>query len=197
MPGSSLLQSRVRPQPEDPDGTLMHRIISDDEDAMAIMIHRHQAPLVRYALAIAKTLDTAEDAVQEAFVRLWENRKGWTPGGSVKAHLYQVVKHLLLGQVRHLEVQRRTEANVRGLLTPRLPTPFEVTADEELKTAVRQALLQLPPRRREALVLVRLQGLSLAEAAERMGLSRQTVSNHISMALDDLREALDEYHNDP
>lgn len=197
MQSSTVIQQHLRSTSDEPDAVLMQRISADDEAALATIILRHRNPLVRYALAIGKAPDVAEDAVQEAFVRLWENRKRWTPGGSVKAHLYQIVKHLLLGQVRHMEVRRRTESHVRKAITPRIPTPFDVTADEELKSAIRAALERLPARRRQALVLVRLQGLSLSEAAETMGLSRQTVANHISLALDDLEKSLGDFRNQP
>ena len=43
---------------------------------------------------------------------------------------------------------------------------------------------------------MRLQGLSLAEAADKMGLSRQTVANHISLALENLEDALEEYRDE-
>jgi RNA polymerase sigma-70 factor (ECF subfamily) len=69
---------------------------------------------------------------------------------------------------------------------------LEILTQKELRTALWTAIDALPARRREALVLVRIQGLSLDEAAQRMALSRQTVANHISLALENLEELLRE-----
>lgn len=175
---------------DEADGALMERVRSDDEGALDVIIQRHWGPLVSYATGMVRTADAAEDIVQETFVRLWTRRKRWAPGGSLRAYLYRTAHNLMLGQVRHLRVQQRTEPDVRSSLEPPGPSPLEEAADEELRAALRAAVDALPPRRREALVLVRFQGLSLEEAAAHMHLSRQTVANHISLALDDLAETL-------
>ena len=53
-----------------------------------------------------------------------------------------------------------------------------------------QAIRDLPPRRREIFTLIRERGFSYAEIAEIMQISRQTVANHMSLALNDLRVLL-------
>jgi RNA polymerase sigma-70 factor, ECF subfamily len=176
-----------------PDSVLMELISSDDEAALNAIVERHRPPLTAYATGIVRAVDIAEDIVQETFVRLWEHRKRWTPGGSVQAYLYRTARNLVLGRARSLEVQRRTEPEVRAAMHSIPISPLDDAARDELRTALGQALEKLPPRRREALILVRIQGLSLAEAAEKMGLSRQTVANHISLALDDLEIALKDF----
>jgi RNA polymerase sigma factor (sigma-70 family) len=142
---------------------------------------------------VVRVLDIAEDIVQETFVRLWENRKRWTPGGSVQAYLYRTARNLVLGRARSLEVQRRKEPEVRTAMHATPASPLDEAAREEMKAVLNAALEALPPRRRQALILVRMKGRSLAEAAEEMGLSRQTVANHIALALDDLEVALKDF----
>jgi RNA polymerase sigma-70 factor (ECF subfamily) len=95
--------------------------------------------------------------------------------------------------LRHLEVRRRTEPEIRRALEAPSATPLDELTEQELRAAVWRALDLLPPRRREALVLVRLRGKSLEQAAGEMGLSRQTVANHISLALGDLESILKGY----
>ncbi len=60
-----------------------------------------------------------------------------------------------------------------------------------MRTVVMEALSRLPERRREVFVLVRQQGMSYREASAILGLSQQTVANHMSLALADLRRALE------
>jgi RNA polymerase sigma-70 factor (ECF subfamily) len=63
----------------------------------------------------------------------------------------------------------------------------------ELKRLAAAAVAGLPPKRREVFRLVREEGLSYKEVAEALGLSPQTVANHMSLALADLRATLRPY----
>lgn len=181
------------PQSDQIDTVLMERMRSGDDGALNAIVERHRGPLISYSLRIVRTMDVAEEVVQEAFVRLWENRSRWKSGGSVRGYLFKTARNLGLGRLRHLEVRRRVEPEVRMEMTSSPPSPLDVVVDEELRQALRSAVERLPARRRLALSLVRFQGYSLDEAAERMGLSRQTVANHVSLALDDLAEALKKF----
>jgi RNA polymerase sigma-70 factor (ECF subfamily) len=69
-------------------------------------------------------------------------------------------------------------------------TPDRDVELSELNQAVAKAVRELPPRCREVFKLARESGFSYAEIAEIMGLSRQTVANHLSLALSDLRVML-------
>jgi RNA polymerase sigma-70 factor (ECF subfamily) len=174
------------------DCILMDRVKAGDESALNEIVQRHWDPIVSYSTRIVGTVDTAEEVAQETFVRLWQTRTRWAPGGSVRSFLFRTARNLGLGILRHFEVRRRAEPEVRQALTLDNPTPLEILAQKEMRTALWTAIDALPARRREALVLVRIQGLSLDEAAQRMALSRQTVANHISLALEDLEELLRE-----
>jgi RNA polymerase sigma-70 factor, ECF subfamily len=177
------------------DAAVMQRMQSGDASALPILMERHWTPLVAYAGRVLRRHDDAEDIVQEAFVRLWDNRAHWKPGGSVRSYLFTTARNLMLGWFRHLEVRQRTEPEVRTHLSSVTETPLQSTARSELREALIGALEALPPRRREALVLVRIKGYSLAETAEIMKLSRQTVANHVSLALDDLEKLLGDFRD--
>lgn len=184
-------RTRERPEagarPTDP--RLMRSISSGDPDALQALMDRHWGGLVRYAERMLRCPDAAEDVAQEVFVRVWEHRSRWTPGGSVQGYLYRIARNLVLQRSRHLEVRDRTEPEVRrraGTVT----TPVEDAVHGELRAAFREALDDLPERRREAFLLVRMRGLSLREAGEVMGLTRRTVANHVYLAAGDLETAL-------
>lgn len=172
------------------DGALMERLRAGDGEALTVIVERHWSPLVAYSTRMVGSVDAAEEVVQETFVRLWEGRKRWNPGGSLQGFLFRTARNIGLALTRHLEVRRRTEPAVRQVLDAQPPSPLQHAADQEIQNAVRVALSGLAPRRREAIELVRLRGLSLDEAAELMGLSRQTVANHVSLGLSDLAFAL-------
>lgn len=177
------------PQPSDSD--LLASILREDETALQLLIDRYWAALFRYA-ARSLASDDAKDVAQEVFIRVWESRKSWEPTGTVKAYLYRIARNLILGRIRHQVVVDRTANDLEASYVKAL-SPLASAADQEFRSALMRALDALPQRRREALILVRLEGFSLEEAAELMDLSRQTVSNHITLAMQDLAKSLVNY----
>lgn len=176
------------------DRELMERLAEGDDDALDLLMGRYWTPLVRYAARILLSEDGAEDTVQGAFVTVWEERTKWRPVGTPQAYLYRVVRNLALQERRHWDVRERTASEVARRRQPG-STPFETAARVELREALRRAISELAPRRREAFVLVRYHDLSLREVAEVMGISVQTVANHVSLAAADLRHALSPFED--
>jgi RNA polymerase sigma-70 factor, ECF subfamily len=172
------------------DVALLDRIRASDSDALEAAMKRHWTPLMRYAAGLATDEDTAEDAVQEAFIRLWARRKHWTMSRSLRGLLFRVVRNRLLNQRRSAQVRSRWMERLSRRPARPPSTPDQVTELKDLSAAVTSALAALPLRRREAFVLIRYSGLSYREAAEVMGVSPQTVANQMSAALTTLREAL-------
>lgn len=171
------------------DGELMRAIRRDDRAALGSLMERHWSPLLGHVLRQVEGPDEAEDVVQEVFVRVWERREQWRPGGSVQAYLYRIARNLLVDRSRRAEVRERHTASIR-LLARRVSTPAEEAALTDLREAFEDALSTLPERRREAFLLIRFQGLTLKEAAEVMDLRPRTVANHVYLAATDLEEAL-------
>lgn len=141
-------------------------------------------PLCMYALRILGDTDAADDAVQQAFVSVWERVAA---GGGIenpRAYLYRAVRnealHILPSDLRE-----------------KLDTAPEVT-DECMDTSERDAALwkavdSLPTRCREVFLAAKRDGLTHAEIAEDMGISEKTVEAQITKALRRLREALHPY----
>lgn len=171
------------------DPELMLQLRDGSTSALETLMGRYWSPLLRYAARLVDSLDTAEDVVQGAFATVWNERAQWKPTGTVQALLYRIVRNGALKERRRSEVRERKAPDIARRYRP-VPTPFEVTAEEELHQALKRTIHALPPRRREAFVLTRYHQLSLAEVAGVMGVSTQTVANHVSMAVAELRRAL-------
>ncbi len=168
---------------------LMVALRDGQVEALQKLMDRFWDGLLAYSLRMLGRPDEAEDVAQEVFVAVWEHRTRWTPDGSVQAYLYRIARNLVLRRSRHTEVRVRTESEVRRRV-PRVMTPMEEASYAECRAALERALAALPTRRREAFSLVRLQGLSLGEAAEVMGVSRRTITNHVYMAVKELEVEL-------
>jgi RNA polymerase sigma-70 factor (ECF subfamily) len=125
---------------------------------------------------------------QEAFLRVWSRRSGLKEDGSLRSFLYTIVRNLCLDELRRQD--RRTRAQREGPPPASPRTPYEDVHGAELQRAAAAAVARLPEKRQEVFRLVREEGLSYKEVADVLGLSSQTVANHMSLALADLRASL-------
>ncbi|MXX54294.1 MAG: sigma-70 family RNA polymerase sigma factor [Gemmatimonadetes bacterium] len=148
--------------------------------------------LVRYAASQLGDVEVARDVVQEAFIQVWERRRGWQPRGSARAYLYRIVRHLVIDEKRKQGVRRRWAEGQRLVDAPRPATPAEELDAKVLADAFEAAVASLPDRRREVFELVFQRGLSHAEAAAVLDISAQTVANQMSAALRSVRRAIKE-----
>jgi len=174
------------------DDALMTGLKAGDASALASLMERYWFPIVRFVARSGDGWDEAEDTAQEVFVRLWRDRATWRSGGSVRAYLYQVARNLIVDRARRAEVRTRSTDEARRVVG-RVATPVEEAMRGELRADFEAALAALPERRRQAFVLVRLEGLTLKEAAEVMDLTPRTIANHVYLAATDLADALREH----
>lgn len=131
----------------------------------------------------------AKDIAQSVFIKLWEKRS--LIAGTVKdfdSYLFRMTKNEALNYLsRH--ARDYTE------LQPDLPVPSQSNAFSELEAAETEHLIDLalksmPPQRKRAFLLSRIQGLSYKDIAKEMDISSKTVEKHISSALKDLKKTL-------
>jgi RNA polymerase sigma-70 factor (ECF subfamily) len=158
---------------------------------LAELMRRHWRPVVGYAAQIDP--DNAEDIAQETFLRARAHAALWRPLGSVRSYLLQIARNLALNE-------RRRQRNFRAALSaaPRRSfrseaTPSELLEESEIRAAIQRAVDAMPERRREAFALVRFGGLSYRDSASVMGTSAQTIANHVSAALADIRRAIEPF----
>jgi len=168
----------------------LERIRAGDAEALGELMRDARAPLLRHLGSIAGSADAAEDAAQEAFVRLWERREHWQDG-SARALVFRIGRNLALDAARRGQVRARRSRHP-PVGPPGPATPEEELARAEVRARVEAALAGLAQRRREVFELVRFGGLTYQEVAEALELSPQTVANHMSFALRDLRSELAE-----
>lgn len=144
--------------------------------------------LIRYFAAKLGSPALAEDLVQELYLKLHAE-----PAGAVtepKAWLYRVGANLLIDMRRSAVRSAKREqawADIDGMASEERASP-EPSAEQTV--AARQRLMQLlavvdrmPPRMAQAFRLHRLENLSQAQTADRMGISVKAVEKHLSAAL--------------
>lgn len=168
---------------------MLTRIRSGDREAFASLVAETWVDLVEHLTWILGSRAGAEDAAQEALIRVWEHRERWREG-SARALVFRIGRNLALDARRSAKVRRRWASALGREPAPSADGPEEATRWSEYECRIRDALAALSPGRREVVELIRLRGLSHREAAEALEISEQTVANRMTLALADLRTLL-------
>lgn len=144
--------------------------------------------LCRYAFSIVKDFDQAEDIVQSMFMKLWEKRESLEITGSVRSYMFRSVYNQCINQLEHRAIKGKYDESIRveAARDEQQPDVFP----EELEQNIRKAVEALPPQCRSIFIMSRYEELRYSEIAERLGISVNTIQNHVSKALKLLREAL-------
>ena len=178
--------------PDKDDQELLALIQDGSHQAFAELVQRHTERFYRLAYRYAQNRETAEDLVQDAFVRLWENPASWRPDRNSKftTWFYRIVVNLCL------DWQKKKRPFP---LDENMPLADErESADEAMIRSQEQRLLEkeiaaLPERQRMALNLCFDEGLSNQEAAEAMGVNLKALQSLIMRAKTTLKERMKAY----
>jgi RNA polymerase sigma-70 factor (ECF subfamily) len=173
------------------DHELALRLRRGDSAALNAVLETHWTPLVDYVASLGVDRDTAEDVVQQTFVRLWERRKALKVEGSLCGLLFRIARNLCFDGCRRRKAHERAVRSSVDLVVSQ--TPHEDFVRREFQSILEAAIDALPQRRREVFLLVRHHGFSHREVADALDLAPQTVANHLGLALADLRVALAPY----
>lgn len=159
----------------------------------------HRAALVDYASPIVGCRATAEDVVQEAFMRFAAPGAQTTPEAAVKRpinYLYRIVKNLAIDCVRRISSQApRNQAmpnDFLDLVASDTPTPEDEALYKQELDIVQRAIRELPERTQRAFEMYRLEGLPLREVAARLDISITLVHQLVQKAVTHCANRLDE-----
>lgn len=146
--------------------------------------------LRRYARALLRDRDAADDLVQDCLERALSRLDNWQTGESPRRWLFTIMHHLFIDQMR--KVDRRGEAAMLSLDTDEaLSAPAE-QLDTVASREIVNALHAISPERRAALVMVSIEGFSYAEAANMLGVPAGTLMSRISRGREELRGLLED-----
>jgi RNA polymerase sigma-70 factor (ECF subfamily) len=171
------------------DRARLQKIQSGDEGAYDAAFRSWYPVLVRVATALLRDPDAAEEVAQDVMMELWRRRHALDADVSLGGYLLRSVRNRSLNQLRHLKVRKQSESAVEALYDAPAGADQPIVA-QELATAARQAIAELPPRCREVFELSRVHGLKYAQIAEALDISQKTVEAQMSKALKVLRERL-------
>jgi RNA polymerase sigma-70 factor, ECF subfamily len=188
----------------DPDIRLMLRVRDDDQAAFSELVKAYQYRLVGIMYHLIGNTEESEDLAQEVFLRVYRNRKKYTPTAKFSTWLFTIANNLALNALRNRQRKFMVPLNVNesGPLGPRPAeqlvqnrdaTPSTCLQHVELTVRIRLALDKLNERQKMAVILNKFEDMGYAEIGEVMGLSSKAVKSLLSRARARLREELQDY----
>ncbi len=158
-----------------------------DQNTFKQIFETHSKTVFHYIYYKFGNEEKAYDAVQDAFVKLWENCAK-VPPEKAKAFVYTVARNRYLNVLKAEKVRLRY-ANTAEVGTPE-PPDF-VLEEKEFKIKLENALADLPENQRTTFLLNRIDGKKYAEIAEMEGVSVKAIEKRIHLALKALRKKID------
>jgi RNA polymerase sigma-70 factor (ECF subfamily) len=169
--------------PADTDPELARRTAAGDREAFSELYARHAGGVFKFARLMTGSTPLSEDVVQDVFLALMRQAHQFDPTrATLTTYLFSIARYHVR---RHLLRQRR----LVSLEDERLPealeqaataSPFDDTLRRQTTDQVRRAVLSLPSRYREVVVLCDVEGLTYADAAASIGCAVGTVRSRLS-----------------
>jgi len=175
--------------PDKDDHALLELIQNGSHEAFAELVRRHTERSYRIAYRFVQSKESAEDVVQDAFLKLWEEPAKWHGELSNKftTWFYRVVANLCLDRLKR---KRTVELDEEMPLADERPTADEIMMRAEAQSILEKEIAALPERQRTALNLCFDAGLSNQEAADVMGLKLKALQSLIMRAKTTLKERM-------
>ena len=156
------------------------RVLAGDVDAFEGLVRRWQGPLVNMAWRYCRDRSRAEEMAQEALVRAWRGLEQWRREGSFSTWLFALAANVFRSELeRFPTVDVRIEDVPEPDLAAEQETELAIRQSEE---AVRRAVLALPLRYREPVVLFYFHEMDVSTAARTMGMPEGTFKARLARA---------------
>lgn len=180
---------RVERTAEPSDGVVVRAVLTGDVEQYAVLVRRYRDRYARYASRMLGSADAAEDAVQDAFIRAYDQLGQCRDPDNFAGWFFLILRNRCFAERRrHRRIDGLELAD--GLAAPDT-TPAAVERDEQIRS-LEQALLQLTPEQREVFVLKHVEELSYDEISTRVGTGVAALKMRMHRAYDRLRELLKE-----
>jgi len=171
--------------------SLIENAAAGDKAAAEAFIRAHQASLYAYLLRMSGRPDTAEDIVQEAFVRVLTNLDKFDPRYRFSTWLFTIARRLYLNACqKHKPAYDSDTVGAWQGAAGQSPVGVGETGDG-LRDVLQAALLSLPAEQREIVILFHQQDWPIWLIAQHMDMPEGTIKSHLHRGRKKLRRVLD------
>lgn len=166
---------------------LVSELKNGNEKAFRQLFDLYHQDIYGYSISLLKSKEAAEENVQDVFMKVWLNRESLNIEQSFKAYIFTIARNqafnvlnkaaneIILKEAVFYESQKTHEYGDYAV------------READCKKLRKQAIKQLPPKRRQIFKMSRKKGMSYEEISQELGISISTVRNQMSKALESIR----------
>jgi RNA polymerase sigma-70 factor (family 1) len=169
---------------------LLKKIAGGDEQAYKELFHHHWNNIYSVALVLTKSVELAEDMVQDIFLKIWQKREQFTAIERFEDYLFIMARNHIYTELKKKSRDENFRQQVQTYFESSVSNADITLLTKETQEQIRKAIQQLTPQQQLVYKMSREEGLTHEEIAEKLNISRNTVRNHIVQSLKQIREYL-------
>ena len=193
-----MIEPKRMPKKEEiSDEELLARVVSGDINAFNIIVARYKDRLYNFAFRFVGDPDTAEDIVQETFLRAFKKRKEYRAIANFSTWIFTITGNLAKSELRRrkrwrfLSLDWSPAGDGNGMELPdESYRPDRSTETVLVETSIQEAMESLPPNYRQAVILRDIEGMSYQEIAKIAHCPLGTVKSRVNRARLKLQQKL-------
>lgn len=170
------------------DKALLIRLSEGDETAFVKIYNQYRHKIYTYAYQLSKSADTADEILQEVFIRIWQKRAQINTELSFNAYIRKITLNHVLNHLKKVARQKSLQEEVFQLIGISNSQTEDRLLEKELRKIYVDAIAKLPPQKKLIYQMSRTEELSHEEIALKLDISKNTVKNHMVEASRFIRE---------
>lgn len=173
------------------DEELMERVKGiDPKPAFSELMNRYECRLVNFLNRYTGNRETAENLVQETFLRIYNNRNEYEPSAKFKTYIYRIATNLAIDEFRKKNRRKEELVDDFSQSESSSPNPHEKVEIGDRAERVRAGLMKLDEKHRAVIVMKWFDGMKYEQIAKVLGISVGTVKSRVHYALKQLEVEL-------
>ncbi len=166
---------------------LLQLLAEGDQFAFTEIFDRYKDMVYGAAFQLLKSPTSAEEVVQDVFMKVWIKRQEFTSVHNLPAFLFKVTRNLILDRLKRMAYDLAMQRHLSRNRTSS-PASDQRTLDLEMQNIIREAIERLPTRQRFVYILAKELGYKSSQIAREMSISKLTVKKHLRLAMQFVRQ---------
>jgi len=171
------------------DSQLIALLYDNNSEAFTVIYQRYAESLTGFATSKLYTLDDARDVVHDLFIKLWADRKTLLITGNLQSYLFSAIRYSIIDKIRKNVTRQEYATMLQKLKQHSTFNTDDSLKVRELQKTIDESLKSLPYKTQQIYQFSRNEHRSIAEIAQLMNLSEQTIKNQLTIALKHLRQS--------
>ena len=165
-----------------------------NETAFETLYSLYSNHLLGYLIRLVKSETFACELLQDAFVKIWNNRYNINPNQSFHSYLFRIAENLVYDFFRKTARDRKLHAALINSTASEYRHVEETVCGKENVQLLRHIIDDLPPKRRQVFQLIKIEERSYEEVSMLLHISTSTINDHIVKGAKFIRKQLEAYH---